>query len=527
MRTRSFGLWTALLALGVYLTRRASWPVRVAFVAAMLVAAVAVGSLVSQATHYAPTTYYIDKDSVGGTCSDAYTLTQAQNASTPFCTMNALEDVVPTAGGWRIYVRRGTYPVWAIDSRSLADWGRVRPYPGEAVTLYGVQVMDSNKWDFQGFRVTVDLAAVCTTSGGCANETNLRIGGFFADNVTGLRVVGNRFEDALHGLVTKNPMRDVVFSGNYLKNMMCTESGADCDNGSPADDGRDGNPRNDQYEGAGIGNVSGTWTDFTIVNNVFEDMDSDAIAVGSCTRCRFDHNTFRGVTVDRPCKTMPSPCNTDHADSFQFASSGTDIQITRNDITQASKCFETGNVTGRNYRRWLIADNLCFNTTHAFNNFPRAEGLTFRNNVCWNTRYACIFAMMNNTQLTAAQNFRIYNNIFGICGNTDTPDCGSGDDSPGALSNLTSYVEEWRNNIVVEAGTGETYTGTDIVEPSQAQIDGLFVDVAGQDFRLPAASIAVGAGTSALPVSASDIRLKPRQVGTVDAGPYERQATDP
>jgi hypothetical protein len=99
--------------------------------------------------------YYVDKDSIGGTCSDAYTLGQ-NDITHPWCTIQrgtsgstdyTLTPSTAIAAGDTLYIRAGTYAVTGRGGRHLpalqpanagtAENNRIiiQNYPGEAVTI--------------------------------------------------------------------------------------------------------------------------------------------------------------------------------------------------------------------------------------------------------------------------------------------------------------------------------------------------------------------------------------------------------
>ncbi len=93
---------------------------------------------------------YVDKDSVGGRCSDGRDADAAASASTPWCSLaHAVHEAPP---GTTVLVRRGSYPRLALDGVRHDDFVTVAAAEGETVTLAGFEVRDTSNVRFRGLR---------------------------------------------------------------------------------------------------------------------------------------------------------------------------------------------------------------------------------------------------------------------------------------------------------------------------------------------------------------------------------------
>lgn len=503
-----------LVGLGV-LVRKLWGRSRVATVLFALVAvgaiAWALGSIFSHAA-YNPTTYYVDKDSVGGTCG-VQTEAAARNAPTaPFCSLEQADTVV--AAGSRIYVRRGTYAAQTITAADKTSYVRVQPYPGERPIIQAIHVDGSDGWELNGLEVTGYAGTDPTILDG-----RIAISGA----VKNVRVIGNYIHDTAGGVYFRSGVTNLTISANRIINVSCTlyhgTSGT-------ITTGTEKCPWT--KSGYGIAHASGDTKNVQIVRNLIRNTDGDGIQFGclsgSAGGCLIDGNEIEDASVDFPASGIGDldancevgetlPCNDDHADSLQYASS-IDLTVRRNYFHDGGKCTEFGNVSNVAFVNLLFAENLCVNTSnYCFPNIPNSTGITIRNNTCWNTQLGGL-NLNGNTQLQAMTGLRIYNNIFG-------PNTGN-DVSSGGLTPATCTCSLWKNNVIVENGTSLTFDASDIVGSTPT-----FVDTAGQNFTPASGSILVGAGYATATLSATDRRLKPRQVGTVDIGAHERQASDP
>jgi hypothetical protein len=97
-----------------------------------------------------PTTLYVDRDSIGGACSDARPVSAARAAQTPWCSLERAADAAPS--GATVLVRRGTYPRLTIQGERRSRFVTIRSAPNETATLGGFTATNSSYWRFQGLR---------------------------------------------------------------------------------------------------------------------------------------------------------------------------------------------------------------------------------------------------------------------------------------------------------------------------------------------------------------------------------------
>ena len=93
---------------------------------------------------------YVDKDSVGGRCSDGRDARAAASASTPWCTLAHAAQEAPA--GTTLLLRRGSYPRLALDGVRHDEFVTVAAAEGETVTLAGFEVRDTSHVRFRGLR---------------------------------------------------------------------------------------------------------------------------------------------------------------------------------------------------------------------------------------------------------------------------------------------------------------------------------------------------------------------------------------
>jgi hypothetical protein len=98
----------------------------------------------------APATLYVDRDSIGGPCSDSRPASAARAAQTPWCSLGRAVDAAPS--GATVLVRRGSYPRLAIQGERRSRFVTIRSAPNETATLNGFTATNASYWRFQGLR---------------------------------------------------------------------------------------------------------------------------------------------------------------------------------------------------------------------------------------------------------------------------------------------------------------------------------------------------------------------------------------
>jgi hypothetical protein len=96
-------------------------------------------------------TLYVDKDSVGGPCSDARSPGQVSEAA-PWCSLDHAARAAPA--GSTVLVRRGAYPRLVIQDVRHSGLVTFSAHPGEQPSVEGFQTQESSHFRFQGFRIT-------------------------------------------------------------------------------------------------------------------------------------------------------------------------------------------------------------------------------------------------------------------------------------------------------------------------------------------------------------------------------------
>jgi Right handed beta helix region len=96
-------------------------------------------------------TLYVDKDSVGGGCSDGRPAAQV-TATAPWCSLERARDAAPA--GSTVLVRRGDYPGLVVDGETRAEFVSFKAQAGEVPAIAGIEVRRSSRFRFEGFHIT-------------------------------------------------------------------------------------------------------------------------------------------------------------------------------------------------------------------------------------------------------------------------------------------------------------------------------------------------------------------------------------
>ncbi len=459
------------------------WP-RLVLCTALLV--IALAAIVPMSASGA--TYFVDRDSLGGACSDDYSPAVAQdNASRPFCSLDALAPLVPA--GSEVLVRGADYPGWSIDDASKSAYVTVRPFEGESVRTTGVVIDASDHWAIEGIELTGSDPLLASS---------FATGRFAVDNSSHTRIEHNNIYDALGGLYSKNRVTDLSFSHNAVHTVRCVGIATSCP---------------DSYKsGYGVATVTGPVIDWRIAENSFSDLDGDGVQMMCTEDCEIVRNTFIGLHAQAG--------NADHIDALQLSGGADDFTYEGNYVADASKavCYCSDHVTPRLWRNVVFADNIFFNDGNYCLEVAPTVQLEIRNNLCWENRYSGV-RTTEDPALGSYSNVRVFNNIFGPC-----TEC-HGDSV--ALTPASTGVASWHNNLIVENGQDRAYSSSDIVSPGAAAIAQLFVDPSHGDFHPAPTSIAIDAGAidPGSSISSVDADGLSRIVGTIDVGPYEYGAS--
>lgn len=111
------------------------------------VCAIAIGTSNAEAQ----ATLIVDRGSLGGTCSDAYSVDQASSPAAPWCSIPRAIEAAPS--GSTIRVRSGSYPKLDIrEAGHRSSMVTLAPHPGDHVEIAGAQLYDVRLLRFRGFR---------------------------------------------------------------------------------------------------------------------------------------------------------------------------------------------------------------------------------------------------------------------------------------------------------------------------------------------------------------------------------------
>jgi hypothetical protein len=104
---------------------------------------------------------YVDKDSVGGGCSDARTRAQV-TATAPWCSLARAVD--QAEGGDTILVRRGDYPMLDLDGDAPASYVTIKSFAGEQAQVAGFEMSRAQRWRLEGLELTEPSVAYNATA---------------------------------------------------------------------------------------------------------------------------------------------------------------------------------------------------------------------------------------------------------------------------------------------------------------------------------------------------------------------------
>ncbi|MDP2710198.1 MAG: LamG-like jellyroll fold domain-containing protein, partial [Solirubrobacteraceae bacterium] len=276
---------------------------------------------------------HVDRDSVGGSCSDERTAAQATSVTTPWCSLEHAVQSVPSGG--TVLVRRGSYPNLAVDAFSRAETVTFRAFGGEQPVLDGMTVTSSGRLAFEGLRITdvTDLSAVShfTLRGNDISPHDVRI-------TSGSNLL---FED--------NDVHDLTMD--------------------LAPGGRCIPPR------CGYGFRINTASDVTFRGNRFHRIPADAIQSGTATRYVIEDNTFDEISA------FVDP--EEHSDAIQFYAGSQDLVLRRNIFrdTRGPLLYDT--ISGAAQHNMTIENNVFVRQRDWALNIANAPALKLRNNTAW------------------------------------------------------------------------------------------------------------------------------------------------
>lgn len=163
---------------------------------------------------------YVDKDSVGGACSDARTVAEVSSA-TPWCTLTQAVAVAPS--GAIVTVRSGTYPPLVISSnRRLTNHLTFVASPGESVSVERITVTNSSYFAFDGLRLPSGIDFANDTSHCRILRSTISAGVNVRAGANGVTIEGNEIRNdggnAINftATTTTKPVSNVTIRGNRI-----------------------------------------------------------------------------------------------------------------------------------------------------------------------------------------------------------------------------------------------------------------------------------------------------------------------
>lgn len=311
------------------LMRVPSWLLsRLAKMAAVVVASLALLVVFAHARNAASSgAAYVDRDSIGGECSDARSYDGARSTATPWCSLGRAVEASP--GGAEIRIRAGTYPPLAIKGGpSRSDYLTFRAHPGERPST-SLILKNTSYLSVEGLR----LDSAWITS---AHHVRLR-----ANEITP------------HGVVVRRGSF-LDFESNYFHDIALS--------------------KNPTLGGYALRLVTGPVSDVRVVDNVFDRITSDALQAGSTTRILIEGNEIaRANAWDDP---------TEHSDAIQFYGTVTDATIRRNWLHHNNHSMIA---KGHTYAGLVIENNLVHDTASGLNLYD-TPGARIINNTIWAVR---------------------------------------------------------------------------------------------------------------------------------------------
>jgi hypothetical protein len=288
---------------------------------------------------------YVDKDSVGGQCSDSRTVEQASSPSTPWCSMSKAIGSAPS--GSDVIVRRGSYPYFEVINQRRSAFVSFRPATGESVTLSGgFKVQGSSYFRFSKFKVA---------------STGFTTSLFTSDHV---EVTDSDFSP--RGMIVR-AVRNGVVAGNTFHDLSRTA-------GKPAPDGY-AIWANGYWNGGTQDNI----VNLSIRNNRFINIPNDAIQLGGGPSRVFDvtieGNEFSGVR---------RRVETDHCDPIQVIG-GDGVTIRSNYFHDSEVALMIKDATTKDL---VVENNLMLGATGGGIQAQMWDtpGARVINNTIWNSR---------------------------------------------------------------------------------------------------------------------------------------------
>ena len=267
---------------------------------------------------------YVDRDSLGGSCSDERSYEEARSPAAPWCSLERAVAAAPA--GAEVAIRAGEYPPLVIrGGRTRPDYLTLRAHPGERPST-SLTLKKTSYLHVEGLR----LRSVWLTD---AHHVRLR-----SNEITpsGVVVRAGSFLE-----FEQNNFHDIALSANQTQ------------------------------VGYAIRLVSGPNADVRIVGNKFDRITSDAIQAGSTDRILIEGNEIAR------CNAWDDP--TEHSDGIQFYGTVTDAIVRRNWLHHNNHSMIA---KGHTYAGLIIENNLIHDTASGLNLYD-TPGAQIINNTIW------------------------------------------------------------------------------------------------------------------------------------------------
>lgn len=306
-----------------------------------------------------PTILYVDKDSVGGKCSDEYSANQAMSLQTPWCSLDKALKTAP--GGSTVHLRQAVYPATAVERlTSRSAYTTFKPQPNESVTIDSLDMVGVTFVRFEGItfnstvnpkthvRYPVGKPAVYTAS-------------------HHVQIINNKFKSSVIGAGSS----EIAYEGNIISN----PTGYGIVYSSSAD--------------------KPAITNTIIRGNIFNGIGDDAIQAKNYENLLVENNEFTNIKRVDPAA---------HPDVFQSVVRGRNLTFRGNNIhhNEAQGLFiKDGDVDG------VVAENNVFHHTTGMYQIVLFEvrNISLRNNTVWDNQLNVVL----NQKIT---NATVINNIF-------------------------------------------------------------------------------------------------------------------
>lgn len=300
-----------------------------------LVLAIALWLCAGAANAAAPT-LYVDRESLGGACSDARSSADVVSPTTPWCSLGRAIQAAPAGGV--VLVRAGDYPEPFVTGSRPAETITLKAYPGERPVLDGISVEDSARWRFEGFRVTDGTWITELSSRIQLVDNDMSPQGIFIRAGGGHLIAGNDIHDlSWDASADRGPL-----DGYGLRV-----------------DGSDDPARA---------------RDLTIRGNRFRGIPADGIQLGTVAETLIEGNEFTDVADHLDVG--------EHSDGIQLYGSAHDVTIRRNVFRDTTRGLIA---KGYSYERLVIENNLFIRLDPGSTavNVYDAPGVRILNNTIW------------------------------------------------------------------------------------------------------------------------------------------------